>query len=160
MPNNVGILHWYFPFFCQSRQLIKASPIDWFSHSVLTYSSPLPQQTNSREDKLRNLNNVTFKRCKLEQIQGRKIKKWNIMYSNLRLLLHYKKYMQRFQVLNSSLTVFSKIVHCNYGFALNMFYFYPPPPPPPPPPTKKKYIYMTRRNFHPHLVIRTPPSCY
>ena len=58
------------------------------------------------------------------------------MYSNLRLLLHYKKYMQCFQVLNSSLTVFSKIVHCNYGFALNTFY-----PPPSSLPRKKKYLW-------------------
>ena len=56
-----------------------------------------------------------------------------IMYSNLRLVLHYKKYMQCFQVLNSFLTVFSKITHCNYCFRLNTFYYFYPPPP------KKKY---------------------
>ena len=61
--------------------------------------------------------------------------------------------MQCFQVLNSSLSVFSKIVHCNYGFVLNLFYFHLPSPISP----QKIYIYMTRRNFYPHLVIRTPP---
>ena len=52
-----------------------------------------------------------------------------IMYSNLRLVLRYKIYMQCFQVLNSSLTVFSKIVHCNYCFVLNIFYYFCPPRP-------------------------------
>ena len=81
------------------------------------------------------LNDVNLNKFKAEKLKN------ETMYSNLRLLLHYKKYMQCFQVLNPSLTVFSKIVNCNYIFTLNMFYFYPPPPPPPPP-KKKKNIYI------------------